>query len=437
MAELPKINIITAGHVDHGKSTLIGRLLYDSGAIRDDQLRKLKERAKELKKETWEFAFVMDKLKEEQERGLTIDIMHKPFHTKKYYYTIIDCPGHRDFVKNMITGTSQADAAIFVVSAKPGEGVQEQTKEHAFLMKVMGVNQMIVAVNKMDTNKYDQKRFDEVAAETKKLLNSIGFKAGEVPFVPVSGLQGDNVFKKSEKMAWYKGPTLVDAMDATVKQPKQPVDKPLRIPIQDVYTITGVGTVPVGRVETGILKAGDTLIFEPSGAKGEVKSIEMFHKKQPDAKPGDNIGFNIRGIGKGEVKRGDCAGHVKNPPTVAKEFTAQIIVLQHPTVMTAGYTPVFHLGTASIACKIEEITAKIDPKTGAVKKEKPDFIKTGDAARIRVVPSKPMVVEKQADIPQLARFAIRDMGTTVAAGIVLEVKKAERATKAKKTEKAK
>jgi elongation factor 1-alpha len=336
----------------------------------------------------------------------------------------------------MITGTSQADAAIFVVSAKPGEGVQEQTKEHAFLMKVMGVSQLVVAVNKMDTNKYDQKRFEEVVADTKKLLNSIGFKADDIPFVPVSGLQGDNVFKKSDKMAWYKGPTLVDAMDSVIKPPQQPTDKPLRLPIQDVYTITGVGTVPVGRVETGILKEGDNLIFEPSGAKGEVKTIEMFHKKQPQANPGDNVGFNIRGIGKGEVKRGDVAGHTNNPPTVAKEFTAQIIVLQHPTVMTAGYTPVFHLGTASIACKIEEIIAKVDPKTGQVVKEKPDFIKTGDAARIKVIPTKPMVVEKQSEIPQLARFAIRDMGTTVAAGIVLEVKKAEKAAKGKEAKKA-
>ncbi len=437
MAELPKINIISAGHVDHGKSTLIGRLLYDSGAIREDQLRKLKDKAKELKKETWEFAYVMDSLKEERERGLTIDIMHRPFQTKKYFYTIIDCPGHRDFVKNMITGTSQADAAIFVVSAKAGEGVQEQTKEHAFLMKVMGINQLVVAINKMDTNNFDQKRFEEVVAATKKLLSSIGFKSDTIPFVPVSGLHGDNVFKKSDKTAWYKGPTLVDAMDATIKPPEQPTDKPLRIPIQDVYTITGVGTVPVGRVETGIVKEGDTLIFEPSGAKGEVKTIEMFHKKQPQAKPGDNIGFNIRGIGKGDVRRGDVAGHEKNPPTVAKEFTAQIIVLQHPTVMTAGYTPVFHLGTASIACKVEEIIAKVDPKTGQVVKEKPDFIKTGDAARIRVVPTKPMVVEKQADIPQLARFAIRDMGTTVAAGIVLDVKKAEKAKEAKEKKLAK
>jgi elongation factor 1-alpha len=425
MAELPKINIMTAGHVDAGKSTLLGRLLYDSGAVREDQIRKMKDLAKELKRETFEFAFVMDKLKEERERGLTIDIMHQPFQTKKYFYTIIDCPGHRDFVKNMITGTSQADAAIFVVSAKEGEGVQEQTKEHAFLLRVMGVTQLVVAINKMDTTNYDEKKYNKTVDDVKKLLSSVGFKIDTIPFVPVSGLQGDNVFKKSDKISWYKGGTLVETMDATIKQPELPTGKPLRIPIQDVYTITGVGTVPVGRVETGILKTGDTLIFEPSGAKGEVKTIEMFHKQQPEARPGDNIGFNIRGIGKGDAKRGDVAGHVNNPPTVAKEFTAQIVVLQHPTVITAGYTPVFHVGTASVACKVEEIIAKIDPKTGAVLKEKPDFIKTGDAARIKVVPSRPMVVEKQSDIPQLARFAIRDMGMTVAAGMILDIVKAK------------
>jgi len=421
MAELPKINIMTSGHVDAGKSTLIGRLLYDSGAIREDQMRKMKELAKELKKETFEFAFLMDRLKEERERGVTIDIMHTPFQSKKYYYTIIDAPGHRDFVKNMITGASQADAAILVVSAKPGEGVQEQTREHTFLMKVLGINQLVVAINKMDAANYDEKRFNEIAAEVKKLLQSVGYKIENIPFVPVSAFVGDNVFHKSDKMPWYKGPTLIDAMDSTIQPPEQPIDKPLRIPIQDAYTITGVGTVPVGRVDTGILKVNDKVIFMPSGATGEVKSIEMFHKQQPEARPGDNIGFNVRGIGKNDIKRGDVCGHVSNPPTVAKEFTAQIIVLNHPTVITAGYTPVFHLGTASIACKIEEIIAKIDPKTGAVVQQKPDFIKTGDAARIRVIPTKPMVVEKQSDIPQLARFAIRDMGQTVAAGIVLDV----------------
>jgi elongation factor 1-alpha len=423
MAELPKINIITAGHVDAGKSTLIGRLLFDSGAIKPEQLRKMKELTKEYKKETWEFAYAMDKLKEERERGLTIDIMHRPFQTKKYFYTVIDCPGHRDFVKNMITGASQADAAIFVISAKPGEGVQEQTKEHAFLMKVLGVNQVLVAINKMDAADYDQKRYQEVVEQAKKLLKSIGYDVSKVPFVPVSGLKGDNVFKKSDNLSWYDGETLVASMDSTIEPPELPVDKPLRIPVQDAYTITGVGTVPVGRVETGVLKLGDKVIFQPSGKTGEVKGIEMFHKKQEKANPGDNVGFNVRGIGKKDVKRGDVAGHVDNPPTVVKEFTAQIIVLNHPTVMTAGYTPVFHLGTASVACKIEEILAKVDPKTGQVVKEKPDFVKTGDAARIKVVPTRDMVAEKQTDIPQLAKFAIRDMGQTVAAGIVIDVVK--------------
>ena len=425
MPAKPHINLMTAGHVDSGKSTLIGRLLFDTGAIREDEMRKLKELAKELKKETFEFAFVMDKLKEERQRGLTIDIMHRPFETQKWFFTIIDCPGHRDFVKNMITGASQADACIFVISAKQGEGIQEQTKEHAWLLKVLGINQIIVALNKMDTVNYDEKRFNEVKEEAIKLFKTIGYKVEEIPFIPISAFYGDNVVKKSDKMPWYTGPTLVEALDQYIKEPEKPIDKPLRIPIQDVYSITGVGTVPVGRVETGVLKVGDTVVFEPAGVKGEVKSIEIHHQQIQEAKPGDNIGFNVRGVSKTDIRRGDVAGHPDNPPSVAKEFTAQIVVLQHPTVIAAGYTPVFHCHTASVACKIEEIIAKIDPRTGAVVQEKPDFIKTGDAAKIRVVPTKPMVIEKQSEFPQLARFAIRDMGITVAAGICLDVVKAK------------
>ena len=425
MPAKPNINLMTAGHVDSGKSTLIGRLLYDSGAIREEEMRKLKELAGELKKETFEFAFIMDTVKEERERGLTIDIMHRPFETQKWFFTIIDCPGHRDFVKNMITGASQADAALMVISAKTGEGVQEQTKEHAWLLKVLGIKQIIVVINKMDTVNYDEKRFNEVKEEATKLFKMIGYNVEEIPFIPVSAYMGDNVVKKSDKMPWYKGGTLVETLDAVIKEPEKPIDKPLRLPVQDVYSITGVGTVPVGRVETGVLRVGDTIVFEPAGVKGEVKSIEIFHKQIPEAKPGDNIGFNVRGVAKEQIKRGDVVGHVNNPPTVAKEFIAQIIVLQHPSVITAGYTPVFHCHTASVACRIEEIIAKIDPRTGAVIQEHPDFIKTGDAAKIRVVPTKPMVIEKQSEFPELARFAIRDMGMTVAAGICLDVVKAK------------
>ena len=417
MAEKPHFNLVTIGHVDHGKSTLVGRLLFDTGSIREDTLRKLKDIAKELKKETFEFAFVMDKLKEERERGVTIDIMHQRFDTQKYYFTIIDCPGHRDFVKNMITGTSQADGAILVVSAK--EGVQEQTKEHAYLAKVLGVSEVIVAINKMDAVNYDEAKYNSTKEDVEKLLKGIGFKVAEIPFVPTSAYQGDSIAKKSENMKWYNGPTIIEALD-NFKLPEQPVDKPLRLPIQDVYSITGVGTVPVGRVETGTMKVNDPVVFIPSGAKGEVKSIEMHHEQAQEAKPGDNIGFNVRGVNKKDIRRGDVLCHEKDAAKPVKEFEAQIIVLNHPSVISKGYTPVFHIHTSQIACTITEIVKKLDPKTGATAQENPDFIKTGDAAIIKVKPTKPVVIEKQSEIPQLARFAIRDMGQTVAAGICIE-----------------
>src|SRR3989344_1506236 len=276
----------------------------------------------------------------------------------------------------------------------------------------------------MDLAKWDKAIFEKLKNDAIAVMKPLGFPVDKMMFIPTAAQLGDNIFKKSTNMPWYTGPTIIEALD-NFELPIRPTTKPLRLPVQDAYTITGVGTVPVGRVETGILKVNDQLVFEPSGAKGEVKSIEMHHQQMPEAKPGDNVGFNVRGIGKNDVKRGDVAGHPTNPPTVVKEFTAQIIVLQHPTVITAGYTPVFHAHTASVACKVEEIIARIDPKTGGVAQEHPDFIKTGDAARIRVIPSKPIVLEKQSEFPELAKFAIRDMGQTVAAGIVLDVVKAK------------
>ncbi|MBI4018641.1 MAG: translation elongation factor EF-1 subunit alpha [Candidatus Aenigmarchaeota archaeon] len=413
----PHMNLVTIGHVDHGKSTLVGRLLYDTGNVREDVMRKLQETAKELKKETFEFAFVMDRLKEERERGLTIDIMHQRFDTPKHYFTIIDAPGHRDFVKNMITGTSQADGAILVVSAK--EGIQDQTKEHAYLAKVLGVPQMVVAINKMDAMNYEEAKFNATKETVVKLLKGIGYKVENIKFVPTSGYKGDNIAKKSANMPWYTGPFLVEALD-TFTVPEQPVDKPLRLPIQDVYSISGIGVVPVGRVETGILKINDKVVFMPSGVQGEIKSIEMHHEQVTEARPGDNIGFSVRGVDKKAIKRGDVACHPDTPAKPVKEFTAQIVVLNHPSVMSKGYTPVFHINTSQVACTIIEIVKKIDPKTGAVAQEKPDFIKTGDVAVIKVKPMKPMIVEKQSEMPDMAKFAIRDMGQTVAAGICID-----------------
>ena len=420
MATKPHMNLVFIGHVDHGKSTTVGRLLFEAGAIDEQTIRKLKEKAQELGKAGFEFAFVMDQVKEEQERGLTIDLAYKKFETQKYYFTIIDAPGHKDFIKNMITGTSQADAAILVVAAS--EGIMEQTKEHAFLAKTLGVNQLIVAVNKMDAVKYEQAKYDGVKTEVSKLLSSMGYPLDKILFIPIAALQGDNLTKKSGNMSWYKGQTLLEALD-TLQPGEKPVSLPLRMPIQDVYTITGIGAVPVGRIETGILKVNDKVVIMPSGKVGEVKSIEMHHEQMQKAEPGDNVGINLRGIGKQDIRRGDVLGLATNPPTVVKEFTAKIIVLNHPTVLTVGYTPVFHINTAQVSCKVKEIKRTLDPKTGATIKENPDFLKNGEAAEIVVEPTRPLVIEKQSDVPQLSKFAIRDMGKTVAAGMCLELVK--------------
>ena len=420
----PHINVIFVGHVDHGKSTTVGRLLYDSGIISDQELRKLKETAQEKGKVGFEFAFVMDNLKEEQERGITIDLSHKKFTTDKYEYTIIDAPGHKDFVKNMITGAAQADVGFLVVAAS--DGIMAQTKEHIFLCKTLGVNQIAVLINKMDAVKWDQAKYDSVKKEVTTLLQTVGYKLAEIEFIPISAYQGDNIVKKSSNMEWYKGPTLRDQFDK-FKAPENPTTLALRLPIPDVYNITGIGGGPVGRVETGVMKVGDKIIVMPSrtgtGARGEIKSIEMHHEQIQKAEPGDNVGFNVRGLGKKDIARGDVLGVESNPPTVASEFTAQIVVLNHPTVITTGYTPVFHIHTAQVSCQFVELIKKLDPRTGAVLQEHPDTLKNGDAAIVRIKPMQPLCIEKQKDIPHMARFAIRDAGTTVAAGMCIDLVK--------------
>jgi len=423
----PHLNLVVIGHVDHGKSTLMGHLLFLTGYVDERTLRKFEEEARALGKESFKFAWIMDKLKEERERGLTIDLSFWRFETRKYYFTIIDAPGHRDFIKNMITGASQADCALLVVSAKKGEfeagiGPGGQTREHAYLAKTLGVDQIVVAVNKMDdpSVNWSKERYEEIKKEVSALLKTIGYRLEKVPFVPVSAWTGDNIVTKSDKMPWYDGPTLVEALD-TFEVPPKPIDKPLRIPIQDVYSITGVGTVPVGRVETGVLKEGDTVIFEPPGIKGEVKSIEMHHERISQAEPGDNIGFNVKGVSRKDIRRGDVAGHPTNPPTVVKEFIGRIFVVWHPTAIAAGYTPVLHAHTAHTPVRFEQLIAKLDPRTGQVVQENPSIIKQGEAAIVKFVPLKPIVLEKYEEIKPLGRFAIRDMGRTVAVGIVQEV----------------
>lgn len=427
----PHINLVIIGHVDHGKSTMVGHFLYLVGAVDDRILKKYEEEAKAMGRESWKYAWVLDKLAEERKRGLTIDLGYFKFETPKYMFTIIDAPGHRDFIKNMITGTSQADAAILVVSAKRNEfeagyALGGQTREHAILAKTLGIDQLIVCINKMDAVNYAEDAYKEIRDELARFLAGIGYKVDKIPFIPTSGMYGDNLKEKSKNMPWYNGPTLFEALD-NLEPPKPMIDVPLRIPIQKVYKIKGVGTVITGRVETGVLKKGQEIIIEPLGKKTIAQSIEMHHTPLEEAVPGDNIGINVKGIAAEEVKRGDVIGPADSPPSVVGggrgTFIARVIVIWHPTRIYPGYTPVMHVHTLQVATTFKSILKKYGPK-GEVLEESPEYIAKGDNADVELEPIRPSVIETFKQFPPLGRFAIRDMAQLVAVGIVSEIKKA-------------
>ncbi|CAD0043426.1 unnamed protein product [Aureobasidium pullulans] len=386
--EKSHINVVVIGHVDSGKSTTTGHLIYKCGGIDKRTIEKFEKEAAELGKGSFKYAWVLDKLKSERERGITIDIALWKFETPKYMVTVIDAPGHRDFIKNMITGTSQADCAILIIAAGTGEfeaGISKdgQTREHALLAYTLGVKQLIVAINKMDTTKWSEARYQEIIKETSGFIKKVGYNPKHVPFVPISGFNGDNMIEVSSNCPWYKGweketkakatgKTLLEAIDA-IDPPSRPTDKPLRLPLQDVYKIGGIGTVPVGRVETGKIMGGMVVTFAPAGVTTEVKS---------------NVSVK-------EIRRGNGCD----------SFNAQVIVLNHPGQVGAGYAPVLDCHTAHIACKFSELVEKIDRRTGKSVEAAPKFIKSGDAAIVKMVPSKPMCVEAFTDYPPLGRFA--------------------------------
>jgi len=402
-------------------------------------------------KGSFKYAWVLDKLKAERERGITIDIALWKFETPKYYVTIIDAPGHRDFIKNMITGTSQADCAVLVVAAGVGEfeaGISKdgQTREHALLAFTLGVKQLIVAVNKMDSTEppFSKDRFEEIQKEVSGFIKKVGYDPAAVAFVPISGWHGDNMLEESTNMGWFKGwevtlkegkftgKTLLQALDNIVP-PSRPTEKPLRLPLQDVYKIGGIGTVPVGRVETGVLKPGMVVTFAPAQLSTEVKSVEMHHEALQEAFPGDNVGFNVKGLSVKEIRRGMVCGDSKNdPPKGSDSFKAQVIILNHPGEIHNGYCPVLDCHTAHIACKFSEIVEKIDRRSGKALEAFPKAVKSGDAAIVDLVPTKPMCVESFAEYPPLGRFAVRDMRQTVAVGVIKSVVKADKAGKATK-----
>jgi len=455
--EKTHVNIVVIGHVDSGKSTTTGHLIYKCGGIDKRVIEKFEKEAQELGKGSFKYAWVLDKLKAERERGITIDIALWKFTTEKFEVTIIDAPGHRDFIKNMITGTSQADCAVLIVAAGTGEfeaGISNngQTREHALLAFTLGVKQLIVAVNKMDSTepKYSEARFNEIKGEVEKYIKKVGYNPKAVAFVPISGWHGDNMLEQSTNMSWFKGWeierknnekkdekvngfTLHAALDS-ILPPTRPTDKALRLPLQDVYKIGGIGTVPVGRVETGVIKPGMVVTFAPCNVTTEVKSVEMHHESLPEALPGDNVGFNVKNVSVKDVRRGNVASDSKQDPAKATDFyKAQVIILNHPGEIRAGYTPVVDCHTAHIACKFEVLEEKIDRRSGKKLEDNPPMVKSGDAAIVKMVPQKPMCVEAFSDYAPLGRFAVRDMRQTVAVGVIKEVAKKEAAAKVTKS----
>ncbi|CBK22621.2 uncharacterized protein [Blastocystis hominis] len=393
--EKPHINLVVIGHVDSGKSTTTGHLIYACGGIDKRTIERFEKEANEIGKGSFKYAWVLDKMKAERERGITIDISLWKFQTEKYFFTIIDAPGHRDFIKNMITGTSQADVAILIIAAGTGEfeagyGKNGQTREHALLANTLGVKQMICCVNKMDDKSvnYSEARYKEIKAEMTSFLTKVGYQKVEerIPFIPISGFNGDNMLERSANMPWYKGPTLIEALD-NIHPPKRP--------------------------------PGMTVTFAPVGVTTEVKSVEMHHESIPQALPGDNVGFNVKNVSVKDIHRGNVCGDAKNdPPCRVESFTAQVIVMNHPSGIRPGYCPVMDCHTAHIACKFEKIMSEMDKRTGKVLRENPDIVKNGKSMMAELVPSKPLCVESFQDYPPLGRFAVRDMRQTVAVGII-------------------
>jgi elongation factor 1-alpha len=466
MAEKTHLSIVVCGHVDAGKSTTTGRLIFELGGIAEREMDKLRAEAKVLGKESFAFAFYMDKSKEERARGVTIACTTKEFYTPSYHYTIVDAPGHRDFIKNMISGASQADCCLLMVPAdgnftaaiargnhKLGE-VQGQTRQHARLINLLGVKQLIVGINKMDcdTAKYSQERYNEIKDEMASMLVKVGWKKefvkNCVPFMPISGWMGDNLLEKSAKMAWWKGAdvksqkqpvhcdTLLDCLEHMVKPPKRALKKPLRMPVSGVYKIKGVGDVITGRVEQGKVSPGDETIFLPTHTAskpcaGKIFSVEMHHKSVEFAGPGDNVGLNVKNLDKVNMPRVGDVMIAKSDTSLkaCKNFTAQVQILDHPGELKTGYSPIAFIRTGRSAARIAKINWKIGKETGGAKAADPACLKANEMAEVVFEPQQPFVVEGFQACEGLGRVAILEGATVVMLGKAVAVEFKEDAKK--------
>jgi len=444
------VSLVVCGHVDAGKSTTTGHMIFALGGIDKREMEKLKQEAEAQGKGSFAFAYYMDRDKAERERGVTINCTTKEFFTDSYHYTIVDAPGHRDYVKNMITGAGCADCALLLVPAemggfesaiakgdhKTGE-IQGQTRQHARLLALLGVEQMIIGINKMDSCKWSEERFDEIKGEMLKMVQSAGFKPKKIPVIPFSGFLGENLIKPTELMPWYKGweanitpkqkitgVTVLDALEKFVKPPPRDTTGKVRIPINGIYKIKGVGDVITGRVEQGEVCAGDVVGICPRGiSNAKIFSIEMHHRVWEKASAGDNVGMNVKGLDKMNMpKVGDCMYVEKqNILKPVKTFTAQVAVQEHPGQLKPGFCPLVHVRTAKSSCKMTEIKWKQGKKTGNNKIDNPPFLEMGEAAEIVFEPQQAIYLETFGECAGLGRIAVMDANQLVMLGKVTAV----------------
>ena len=446
--EKEHISLVVCGHVDAGKSTSTGHLIFKLGGISQREMEKLQAEADAQGKSSFAFAYYMDKGKQERERGVTIECTTKEFFTDTYHYTIVDAPGHRDYVKNMITGAGTADVALLLVPAEGFETaiakgdratgeIQGQTRQHARLLGLLGIEKLIVGVNKMDAVNWNEDRFNEIKEEMTKMIQSAGFKPKQVPFIPYSGFQGENLIDPTDKMPWYKGwsanvtktevvngMTIYDALEKLARPPKRNHEGALRIPINGIYKIKGVGDVITGRIEQGTLNAGETISICPRELNNlKVFSIEMHHKTWPSAKPGDNVGMNIKGLDKTKMpKVGDVIYVPKQGELKAvKSFIAQVVVQEHPGQLKPGFSPCVYVRTAKSACKMNKINWKMGKKTGNQQLDNPPFLEMGESAEVEFIPQQPIYLESFDTCQGLGRIAIMDSNQLVMLGKVMSV----------------
>jgi len=407
--EKETLGFVIVGHVDHGKSTLIGRLLYDTQSLPPEKLAEVERMSKELGRET-EFAFVMDHLQEERDQGITIDTAQTFFHTDARDYVIIDAPGHKEFIKNMITGASQGQAALLIVDAE--EGVREQTRRHAYLLGMLGLEQITVLINKMDKVDYAQARFDEVAGEITRFLAAIAL--APMHLIPISAKDGDNVAVRSEKMPWYEGVTTLDALD-TFAIPPRATEGPMRFPLQDVMKVDDKRML-VGRVESGVIRAGQEVVFLPSGSESTVTGIAQFMKPPLEqAEAGESIGITL--ADPLFVERGEVACPSGAVARVSDTIAANVFWMSKSR-LAPGEKLRIKLATQEVPAEVTHIARRIDSSSLEVIAEDSDEMKNNEIAEVTIRTKAPIALESFYDVPEMGRFVLVRGHDIVAGGIV-------------------